>query len=152
MTKSCCRQSLTIVCDKLQWSSVRAQRYYQLSWPTTAQLYHILSIHLSRAKLTTAQLYHTLSIHLARAKLITHFDDWYAVAKFRVWSKFLEGSALIFIANTWISLQHSAGLVEGSAHAKNQPSSFSCFHRTPTCDRHRHRAIASTHYSTASCG
>ena len=33
---------------------------------------------------------------------------------------------------------------------QNQPDSFSRFDRTPTCDRHRHRATASTRASTAS--
>ena len=33
---------------------------------------------------------------------------------------------------------------------QNQPDSFSSFDRTPTCDRHRHRATASTRASTAS--
>ena len=29
--------ALDDLCDKLQWSSVGARRYYQLSWSTTAQ-------------------------------------------------------------------------------------------------------------------
>ena len=34
---SCCRQSLTITCDKLQRSTLGARSYCQLSWPTTVQ-------------------------------------------------------------------------------------------------------------------
>jgi len=41
-------------------------------------------------------------------------------------------------------LQHSVGQVEGSCHAKDQLDSFGRFDRTQTCDRHRHRVIAST--------
>jgi len=37
MTGSCCRQSFMITCDKLQWLTVRALRYYQRSWPLMVQ-------------------------------------------------------------------------------------------------------------------
>jgi len=76
------------LCDKLQWSSVGAGRYYKLSWPTTAQFITLWA-----------------STFLEQS-WYTRFDYRYAVAKFskcRVWSKNPEGSTFIF-EGTWTSL------------------------------------------------
>ena len=50
--------------------------------------------------------YHALSVHLSRAKLTTRFDDRYTEAKFSksgVWDKVPEGSTLLEIAEFPVS-------------------------------------------------
>jgi len=63
------------------------------------------------------------------------FDNWYVVGKFSksgVYEKVPEGSTLV---DTWISLKHSARLVERSLHAKIQIDPLIPSDRTLTCDR-----------------
>jgi len=55
--ESCCRQSLTITCNKIQ-------QHCQLSWPTTVQFIMLWVVHLSQAN------------------LITHFKDRPIMVKF----------------------------------------------------------------------
>ena len=59
-------------------------------------------------------------------------------SKARVWSKVPDGSILIFYRySNFLIIQCRIGRIEGSSHAKNQPTSF----RTPTRDGDGHRQI-----------